>query len=314
MEFRDILYVLNVAETKNFTQAANNLFVSQPALSQSIQRLEHELGTCLFQRGHHQVTLTPAGETFCREGKKVLELTNQLKIEVQKADDLEGQKLSIGISPFYEKYYLSQILPEFKKQYADINIRVIENYTSELEQSVKKGELDLCIMALPLTVPSLSYVPIFKEKVLLAVPPFHWSTHLYSKSEEENRPIDLTLFKSDPYIMYKPGRRMRRMSFQLCREAGFSPNIVFETQSCEAVNAMIAKGMGIGFLPMAVEFSCPSDQQPVYYPIDSQKAVRTFAIVYDKKNDKNKTLNKFIKMISHTDTVIKDRLPAFSEV
>ncbi|WP_326975175.1 LysR family transcriptional regulator [Caproicibacter sp. BJN0012] len=298
MEFRDILYVLNVAETKNFTQAANNLFVSQPALSQSIQRLEHELGTCLFQRSHHQVALTPAGETFCRDGKKILELTKQMKKNVQETDQLKNQKLSIGVSPFYEKYYLSQILPEFKKQYSDIDIRVIENYTYELEQLVKAGKLDLCIMTLPLTVPTLSFVPIFKEKIVLAVPPRHWSTRLGSgESGKKNPPIDLALFKDEPYIMYKPGRRMRKVSLQLCREAGFSPNIVFETQSCEAINAMITQGMGVGFLPIAIESLCPHDQRPVYYSINSQRAVRTFAIVYDKKNGRSPTLNQFIKMI-----------------
>lgn len=298
MEFRDILYVLNVAETKNFTQAAGNLFVSQPALSQSIQRLEHELGTCLFQRSHHQVILTPAGETFCKDGRKILELTKQMKEDVQETEQFKNQKLSIGISPFYEKYYLSQILPEFKKQYSDIDIRVIENYTCELEQLVKKGELDLCIMTLPLTVPSLSFVPIFKEKIVLAVPPYHWSTRLGSaESRKKVQPVDLALFKDEPYIMYKPGRRMRKTSMQLCREAGFSPNIVFETQSCEAINAMIVQGMGIGFLPVAIESLCPHDQRPVYYSINSQKAVRTFAIVYDKKSERNKVLNKFIKII-----------------
>ncbi len=307
MQLQVIQYVLKVAETGSFSKAAELLFVSQPALSQSIKRLEDELGVELFRRENNTVTVTSAGELFLEDGKIIAELNERIKKKMHDAQGLKYGDISIGVSPFYEKYYLSKILPEFHKQYPGVQIKVIENYTGVLEELVMKKKIDLCIISIPLSIPSLHFEPLFEESILLAVPPQHPINSQICSKPGEGRPVaDLSLFKNDKYIMYKQGRRMRAIGMDLCNQAGFIPDIIYETHNCETINALIAGGMGVGFIPMATEICCPPEQRAVYYFLQSQKAVRTFAVVFNDDKYHSTAVEEFIRIARSLSGSIKD--------
>lgn len=307
MQLRVIQYVLKVAETGSFSKAAELLFVSQPALSQSIKRLENELGVELFRRENNTVTVTSAGELFLEDGKAIAELSERIKKRMYDVQDLKYGDISIGVSPFYEKYYLSKILPEFHRQYPGVQIKVIENYTGVLEELVMERKIDLCIMSLPLSIPSLHYEPLFEEIILLAVPPGHpLNSEIPSASGGERPVADLSLFRNEKFIMYKQGRRMRAIGMDLCNQAGFVPDIIFETHNCETINALIAGGMGVGFVPMATEICCPPEQRAVYYSLRLKKAVRTFAVVHNNSIYHSSAVKEFIRIAHSLSDSIKN--------
>jgi len=111
MNLRDIQYVLAVHEEGGFSKAAKKLFVSQPCLSQSIQRLEKELTTELFCRENNVVTLTKAGQLFIEDGQEILNLCKSMRMRIADVVESEHVHLKVGISIFYSPYYSHLIFP-----------------------------------------------------------------------------------------------------------------------------------------------------------------------------------------------------------
>ena len=116
MQLRDIQYVIAAAEAGSFSKAALVVHVSQPALSQMIQRLEDELGVKLFIRKSNKVILTEEGAIFCEEGREILNRSQHLISRMREFKELTQGKLSIAIAPFYQKNFLLPFLAEFRKK------------------------------------------------------------------------------------------------------------------------------------------------------------------------------------------------------
>jgi LysR family hydrogen peroxide-inducible transcriptional activator len=280
LQLRDIKNVIAIAEEKSFSKAAEKLYVSQPALSQQILRLEDWLGVKLFARNSNSVTLTYAGKVFLEDGQTIVQLSDRIIKRMSDIQELKRGSLVVGVSPFYQKCYFSKVLPVFQNKFPGIKVSVIEAYSEELADLLLNGKLDLCIGALPVP-PGIKYEKLFDESILIALPKSH---RLCSQLKPENgcsHPlIDMAILKDEQFIFYKPGRKMWNRCMDICHEANFEPNIIFETHSCEVINAVIAQNMGVGFVPEAMEFTCPKEQQPFYCRVNSDKAKRTFVVEY----------------------------------
>ena len=285
MQLRDILYVLAAAEEGSFSKAALRVHVSQPALSQMIQRLENELGVKLFIRKSNQVVLTPAGKVFYKDGKTILSLSDQL---LQKMQDFNSQKyreLTIAISPLYQKSYLLRIMADFQKRHPDVKIRIVDSFSNDSEDLLFYGKVDLAFVMLPYTRQSIQYEPVLKEQIFLAIPrTFAINRRLPDPEKNSCTLKDLKLLKDQPFIMYREGRRMWKSSMALCRAAGFAPKIAYEANICESLNIMIEGGMGIGFVPSAIRLVSAPYDKVIYYPIDSPLAARTLTIGFIQDN------------------------------
>lgn len=285
MQLRDIRYVLAAADEGSFSKAALKVHVSQPALSQLIQRLEDELGVRLFVRKSSRVTLTPAGKIFYEDGKVILALSEQLMHKMSDFHGLKKGELTIGVSPFYQKCYLLGVLTEFQKRHFGIKVRLVDAFSSDSEALLVQGQVDLAFVILPYKNQSIKYEKVFTEKVYLAVPrQFEINRLLPSPQERPCTIEDLKVLKGQPFVMYERGRRMWGSAMDLCRSAGFEPLIDFESNVCESLNAMVAGGMGVGFVPSAIDRVKGRYDSVIYYEIDSDKAVRTLTIGYMEKN------------------------------
>ena len=111
MDFKALEYICAISEAKTISQAAKNLFISQPALSQFLSKLERELGTPIFDRSGNMMTLTSAGEILVRDGSKLLLSRNEMLHRVAELSDERAETLRFGVSPFYSKYYLPLLFP-----------------------------------------------------------------------------------------------------------------------------------------------------------------------------------------------------------
>lgn len=285
MQLRDILYVLAAAEEGSFSKAAQRVHVSQPALSQMIQRLEGELGVKLFIRKSNQVILTPAGKVFYEDGKAILSLSDQL---LHKMQDFYGQKrreLTIAVSPLYQKSFLLRMMADFQKKRPDLMIRIVDAFSNDSENLLLHGRADLAFVMLPYTHQSIQYEPILKEQIYLAVPSsFPINQKLPNPQREPCRLEDLKRLENQPFIMYKEGRRMYQSSVALCRAAGFFPKTAYEANICESLTLMIEGGMGVGFVPSAIRLVAGPYDKIIYYPIDHPLAVRTLTIGFIREN------------------------------
>ncbi len=301
MEFRQLQYAMQIAADKNFSRAAEKLHIAQPSLSQQLSKLEKELGVLLFQRNTNAVEITHAGTLFMEKANKIIDMVEQLKKEMDDISQMRKGKLVVGSLPITGSHILPIVLPVFQAKYPEIEIVLVEETTANLERLTSNGQTDVCILSLPIHEPSLIYKTIIQEEICLAVP----QQHVLTGGLDFNSPKDITGtakiniedLKGESFIFLKKGQGFRNIAIDLCKEAGFMPNIVFESSNIETVQSLVAAGMGIAFVPQMVTRDKWSHFAPVYLPLSHPHASRTLVIAYRKGRYLTKAAEAFIETL-----------------
>ena len=281
MSLKAIKYVITIAKEGSFSKAAEKLFISQSALSQCIKKLEEELSCTLFERHNNSLELTKAGEIFVQEGSVILDLYDKMLRRLSSVANKYEDTVHFGISPFYSKYYLPKILPSFLLNNPSIKVEISEEYSHVLESLVINKQLDFCAVPLDPMHPQLEYEVIHQEEIFLAVPKHHPVNSQITPSPGFPY-IDLKLVKNEPFISLKSVQKVSEMIYQICRQAGFTPNIILETFNWDTVNMLVSKGVGIGFVPEILVYNSSGKDQPNYYRIRSSCTTRPYCIAYRK--------------------------------
>ena len=191
--------------------------------------------------------------------------------------------------PITGSHILPLVLPVFKHKYPDIEIVLIEDTSANLEMLTSKGQTDVCLLSLPIQEKSLAYKPVIEEKIHLAVPP----QHPLAQNHDSRRSVDIIDLKEEPFVILKKGQGFRQITLELCEEAGFVPNIVFESSNIETVQSLVAAGMGIAFAPYMVTRTKWSEFSPVYVSL-TQRPSRTLVIAYRQGRYLSKAAEAFI--------------------
>ncbi|MDD4729919.1 MAG: LysR family transcriptional regulator [Dysgonamonadaceae bacterium] len=294
MELKEIQYFITIVNEKSFTRASKKLFVSQPALSLCLQRLEKELNAQLLFRDKSNFVLTPAGKLLFENGSRIIEMFHYMTQNIYDVVNFSDGVIRIGFSQFYGRYYSPELFRNFYTRYPGIHIELIEDFSNHLEDYILKDELDLCIIPLPVLSDSIAYVPLFQEKIYFAAPK---EIYISIQNNSSNLPtIDLSLMKDQSYILLKKYQKIRRISDDICRDFGFSPNILFESQDMNTINNFIALNMGVGFVSDIIEQTSSVKDKVNYFRIDSDKAVRSFVIAYKKGTNLSSASKRFIDL------------------
>src|SRR5215831_16190094 len=155
MTLNELRYIVAVANERSFGRAAQRSFVSQPALSVAIQKLEDELGARLFERGKSEITVTPVGARIVEQAQKVLEEVAQIKeIALAGRNQLAGA-LKLGVIYTIAPYLLPDLIPALHARAPQMPLEIEENLTEQLEGVLRTGRIDAAIIALPFQPPGV---------------------------------------------------------------------------------------------------------------------------------------------------------------
>lgn len=247
MDLLQLKYFQTVARTEHMTKAAQELHISQPALSVTIGRLEEELGVPLFDRIGRQIFLNVFGKAFL---KRVDTALGELEVGKQEIADLAGlERGSVSLATT-TLTRLSELLAPFLSIYPHISFRITQASTEELKvQLLEKGEIDFCLTSSAINQLGICSLPLMTEEIVLAVP----STHRLKDSHR----IHLSEVANDPFICLKPGYSFRKITDDFCRKAGFIPNIVCEGDEPAAISGLVRAGLGVAFLPISAKKELP---------------------------------------------------------
>jgi len=298
MDFRELQYILQIAKEKSFSKAAQNLYIAQPSLSQYIQKVEQKLSIQLFDRSSTPLRLTYAGELYVETAKRILNLKDQLSQQFDDIAELKKGRLTIGISPFRSAYILPNILSVFQKRFPGIEIILVEANFTDLENYATNDTTDLSIMTLPIREDLFAYAPLLTEELLIALPPHHPANVSKQNATWDQNPrprIDLAELRNDSFIVL--GQRLRQTTIELCRQAGFEPEIILETKSAEAAHAFVAAGMGITLIPESfVLFSEVLSARPLYFSLNNPIPTRQLVAAYRAGRYLSRATREFITM------------------
>jgi len=293
MELRQLQYALAIAKELNFSRAAEKLHIAQPSLSQQLAKLEKEIGVQLFSRNTNSVELTYAGKIFMEKAQKIIDTVEMLKREMDDISQMRKGRLVVGSLPITGSHILPLVLPVFHARYPEIEIQLVEETTRNLEALTASGETDISLLSLPLADPSLSWETLIEEEICLAVP----HGHPLAEADRRRDGVRIEDLKGEPFIVLKKGQGFRMITVDLCRKAGFEPNIVFESSNIDTVQALVAAGMGIAFVPRMVTRDRSIPLTPAYVPLAEPKPTRTLVIAYRYGRYLPKSAEAFIAVL-----------------
>lgn len=246
MEFNQLRYVCAVAETGSFSRAAERCQVAQPSLSQQVLKLEHDLGAKLFDRLGRTIRLTEAGRSFLPHARSILSQMEAARSSIGAATaDLRGS-VSAGVIPTIAPYLLPRYTAAFAKKYPDARLRIVEETTPVLIESLRSLSIDLAILALPLRHKDLELFPIRTEALYVALPKAHPCAAVKSLALRELR--------GESFVMLRDGHCFRDLSIAACARARITPRVAFESGQFSSLFGMVAAGLGVSLVPaMAID-------------------------------------------------------------
>jgi|LauGreSBDMM110SN_4_FD.fasta_scaffold02791_1 DNA-binding transcriptional LysR family regulator len=251
MNQRRLRHFTVVAETLNFSRAAERLHIAQPALSTSIQKLEAELGARLFDRGTSGVQLTTAGRAALLEARRILFHGESLQRAVRAVTDGTAGQLRVGFVGSAIYHLVPTLIPTYRLEFPNVEL-ILRDITSSatIMTMLNEDALDLGIIRTPLREPhAATLLTLQKDNLILALPPSH---RLAATAEHEQ--IRLSDLAHEPFIMYSSGEAsgLHRISMSVCEAAGFAPLIAQEATQLATVLALVASGLGIALVPEVV--------------------------------------------------------------
>lgn len=278
MEVDQLRYFIKVAEKENITRAAEELLISQPALSRAIGRLESELGQPVFERQSRSVKLTDAGRLLLNRAQQIVSLIDDAKAEI--SDDGETGRVRLAAIPTIAPYFLPRVLKEFASLYPKATLLVQEETTDNILHQVSKGETDLAILALPLDAKYLEYQVLFQEELHLVLPKQH---PLTSKTQ-----IRLADIEAYPFILLNEAHCLTDNIVSFCRQKSIQPVSIERANQLATIQELVSLRHGISLIPeMARQLD--NSKQRVYRSI-SPKPNRTIAMLWNPYRFQSKLL------------------------
>ncbi len=288
MEMQQLRYVVAVARTGNFSRAAEQCHVSQPSLSQQIQKLEEELGERLFDRMKREAKVTPHGETFLRRAVRILEEVDAAKREATDARDLLRGTLIVGVLPTIAPYLLPDVLAEFTEKFPGVEIVVQEDTTARLLKLAHAYEIDLALASQPIQDERLKVRELFSEELLLALPPGHSLTR--------KRTVAVADLEAERLIVMKEGHCLGDQVLRFCDRRGMRANISFRSAQLETIQALVRAGLGIALIP-AMAAQADRGDAPAYRSLQAPRPDRKIVAVWPKQRPPGRAASELLEMV-----------------
>ncbi|WP_411105758.1 LysR family transcriptional regulator [Streptomyces sp. cmx-4-9] len=236
-----LAYFAAVARHEHVTRAAQELGVPQSTLSRAMVRLERDLGVTLFARKGRTVALTTAGRTFLASTEQALDGIARAAESVQQDADPAGGKVAFGFLHTLGSETVPGLIRAFRADHPRVRFSLVQNYGEAMLERLRAGELDLCLTS-PLPVaPDLVARRLDEQRLRLVVPDDH---RLAGRKR-----IRLAEAAEETFVTLEPGYGLRRITDDLCAEAGFTPRVAFEGEEAETLRGLVAAGLGVALLP-----------------------------------------------------------------
>ncbi len=309
-------YIYEIYKEKSFTKAAKNLFISQPALSATVKKLEKELNTQLFNRSTSPISLTLEGEAYIKAIEEIHRIKKIYENYIIDAANLNVGSISVSGSNFISSYVIPKIIVPFSKKYPMINIELLESNSKTLIQELINENIDILI-DYTLDEKLIDSYPLFNETILLCVPK-HIKANLKLSNSSLNsedikkdkhilddiKKITLKDFQNECFLMMKSGNSMNYHGIKICQEAGFTPkSSIYFDQLMTSYN-MSAAGLGICFVTDTLVKEVAPNNNLFFYKIDSEYAKRTVYLLTKKARYFNRVIKEFINTATE---VYKDK-------
>ncbi|MFH2133592.1 MAG: hydrogen peroxide-inducible genes activator [Pseudomonadota bacterium] len=273
MTLNELRFIVAVAQERNFRRAAEKAFISQPALSLAIQKLEEELGLKIFERGKSEVSVTPVGEAIVAQAQRVLEEAEHIREIAAQGKNQLITPLRLGIIHSVSPYLLPDLIPELRKLAPQMALEVEENITANLEALLRNGKLDVIVIALPFGDASILTRPLYDESFEVVVNSDHrWA------GRRSIKPAELA---QEKVLLLDSGHCYSNQVDEACPGSRRNDSVQHGT-SLETIRNMVASGLGITVLPASANNARYHSKLLSVVPFTKPAPARRIALAWRK--------------------------------
>jgi DNA-binding transcriptional LysR family regulator len=288
MNLRDFEVFKTIAECESFSKASEKLFIAQPSLSKTIQKLEKKLGVTLFDRSNRIFRLTDEGQLVYEKAITMLQQMKELKIELEDTNEHIHGNLKVGLPQIIGTFFFPKVVKAFTKKYTEVTLEIIEEGGLNVEKLVEKGEVDVAFVVIPSQSNELEEQLIFEAPFVACLPKNH--------DLKDEQQISLVQLKEDDWILFDTSFALSQVVLESCRKEHFVPNIAYSTTQWDLLMALVRDELGVAIIPSPL--SEMYSQNVCVKPISSQYIPWKIGIVVKKNRYKTRALKVFLKIVS----------------
>jgi len=293
VNLRDLRYFVALADTKHFGKAAERSYVSQPTLSAQIKKLENYLGVQLIERQPRRVTLTETGTKILPLARRILQESDEIVSLARNEHDPLSGKLKLALIPTIGPYLLPLVARKLRKQLPQLKLMLYEYQTQSLLEKLRSGEIELGILALPVTLDGLDAASLYEESFTVAVP----NNHPLSKRPN----VKLDDLTGETLLLLEDGHCLRDQALDVCNRIDVKENEDYRATSLETLRQMVAAGLGVTLLPeLATRGPFGSGQGLTVKSFAKPIPSRTIGAVWRKSSSRGAAIKAVCEIIRTT--------------
>lgn len=294
-------YVMALAQHQTISAAAEAVFISQPAMSHFIRSLEDKMGCKLFNRIGNRYIPTYEGERYLYYARRILTEEAQMYNEFADIKKQGKGQIRFALPTLRSAYLLPQLVYAYRSEHPNVELKVLEAHSQELERALLNGEVDFAIMNAEAKSPDIVCDFICHDEVLLAVPDHHPMAQAGMWQEgKKYKQIDISLFQEDVFILQRPEQRTRKTSDYILKKAGITPNVLLETRSLEAALGLVSRGVGVCFIPETYVQETHFSGNLVCFSLGAPEAIYNLSLTYLKRSYCPQYFKDFIRIVKDT--------------
>lgn len=299
MNLKHLSYFVDISKRESFTKAADDIYVSQSALSKSVKSLEQELNVTLIDRTSKSFNLTEEGRTLYVEGEKLLQYIDERQDEIIEKIHRSRRRLRIGVPPVISTVYFSQLLFRFIKQYPNIELEISEVGANIVQNQINAGNIDIGVVILPIiNTDNYHIIPAMSSDNALIVNKDH---PLASRDE-----VDFKELEHEDFLILDRTYMLHDRIIKNCEIAGFYPHITTESSQWDFLAEMVAYNQGISILPVPI--------MKRFYSSDRIKMIRlkepefpwNIAMIFKKEKLITAQMEEFIHFVVNNKDTVKE--------
>lgn len=288
MDSRQLAYFSAVAARMSFRRAADDVHITQPALSQQVRRLENELGVELFDRRRHPIRLTSAGAHLLVLAHQILDAMDNAVAEVREFGSEYRGRIVLGAMQYLTSLEVPDLLAAFRTRHPRVELQLRMGNTGQLETMLRADEIDLALchsdgLDLP---PGFAIEPLRDEELVLIVAPSH---PLAGRDQ-----VSVTELADAPFITFRHGASIHDALMNAFAEHGLVPQVGFESADMATAFALVGRGLGVALVPRSITSHGASPGHPVHaVPVGPGRISRTVALIWRRDRYHSPTFEAF---------------------
>ena len=291
LKLKDLRYLVAVADTRHFGQAAARCFVSQPTLSAQLKKLEDYLGVQLVERHPRRIALTEAGAQVVARARRIIEASDEIVALAELQRDPLAGRLRVALLPTIGPYLLPLVAAQIRRKLPRIELLLYEYQTGPMLEHLQAGDIDVGILALPVPAEGLKDRILFDEPFMVALP----EKHLLA-SRKSLKPSDLN---GETLLLLEDGHCLRDQALEVCARADVHEKQDFRATSLETLRQMVASGGGITLMPLLASSGAYANARGmVTLPFAKPAPVRHIGALWRRTSARGKAIEAVCDIIA----------------